>query len=217
MADQQNQTSSSSHWTLPQVGTMATVCLFLGVLVGYLVHGSAATPVSAEVRVKPAANSAAPETQPQRMPTLEQMKHMADKQAEPLLEQLKGQPNDPALLVKIGDVYRSAHQFGEAASYYEHSLRSDPQDLGVRADMANCLFYSGDVDKSIATLEGSLKYDPKHPGTLYNLGVIKWKGKGDAKGAIAAWETLLRLNPDVANRDAILKLIAQAKQDEPAR
>ena len=56
------------------------------------------------------------------MPTLEQMKHMADKQAESLLEQLKSNPNDARLLAKIATMYSATHQFKEAADYYAKSL-----------------------------------------------------------------------------------------------
>ena len=45
-----------------------------------------------------------------------------------------------------------------------------------------------------------------------NLGIIKWQGKNDAKGAIVEWQTLLKLNPNFEHKDAIEHLIEQAKQ-----
>ena len=147
-----------------------------------------------------------------QMPTLEQMKHMADKQAQPLLDQLAKTPGNAGLLIQLGDVYKSTHQFQDAAAYYEKSLAIDPKNVEVRTDMASCLFYAGNTDKALAELETSLKYDPKHAGTLFNLGMIKWKGKGDAAGAIAAWQSLLQIHPDVDNRPMVEKLIAEARQ-----
>jgi cytochrome c-type biogenesis protein CcmH/NrfG len=70
------------------------------------------------------------------------------------------------------------------------------------------------VDGAIAQLEKSLTYDPKHAGTLMNLGIIKWKGKNDANGAIAAWQSLLKANPNFPEKERIQSLIAEAKQSQ---
>jgi cytochrome c-type biogenesis protein CcmH/NrfG len=70
------------------------------------------------------------------------------------------------------------------------------------------------VDGAIAELQKSLTYDPKHAGTLMNLGIIKWKGKDDAPGAIAAWQTLLKSNPGFPQKDKVEQLIAQARESE---
>ena len=149
---------------------------------------------------------------PHGTPTLEDMKHMADKKAEPLLAQLKSDPNNAKLLNQVGIVYRSAHQFSQAAEYFQKSLAIDPKNADVRTDMAACMFYSGDVDGAIKELQQALKYDPKHPGALMNLGIVEWKAKNDVPDAVAAWEKLLKLNPDFKQKDQVERLIADAKQ-----
>ena len=202
--------STQGSWQAKQVYLMAAVCLVFGLIVGYLLRGSSTTGLPATASTRPAPTVSKSVGQ---MPSLEQMKHMADKQAEPLLTQLKNKPNDPALLVQIGDVYKSAHQFKEAADYYGKSLESNPKDVAVRTDMASCLFYSGDPDRALAQLEQSLQYDPADANTLFNLGVIKLRGKKDAKGALVAWQQLLEKNPklDARKKTEVQKLIAEAK------
>ena len=37
---------------------------------------------------------------------------------------------------------------------------------------------------------------PNNPNTLFNLGLVKWKGKTDVAGAVADWEKLLAANPN---------------------
>ena len=69
----------------------------------------------------------------------------------------------------------------------------------------------GDVDGAIAQLEKSLTYDPKHAGTLFSLGLMRWKGKSDAPGAIAAWQELLQFYPNYENKETVRKLIADAQ------
>ncbi len=200
-------------WKPAQVYVMAGICLLIGLAVGYFVRGSASPApqvVSSETAVQsPQAAPAAGEQQ--RMPTLDEMKQMADKQAEPLLAKLKTDPNHADLLNQIGTVYRLTHQFRTAIDYYQKSLAINPKNVGARTDMASCMYYLGDVDGALAELNKSLSYDPKHAGTLINLGIIEWKGKNDADGAIAAWQKLLKLNPDFENKELVERLIAEAQ------
>jgi cytochrome c-type biogenesis protein CcmH/NrfG len=197
--------TSSTTWQAGQVYVMAAVCLVVGVLVGYLVRGSASV-ASTDAQPSTSAGTAAPQ-----MPSLDDMKRMADKQVEPLLAKLKSDPSNSDLLNQVGTIYRMTHQFDTAASYYQKALQANPKNVGARTDLASCMYYQGDVDGAIAQLEKSLTYDPKHAGTLFNLGLIRWKGKSDAAGAIAAWDKLLKYYPNYENKDAVKNLIAEAQ------
>jgi cytochrome c-type biogenesis protein CcmH/NrfG len=214
-APKQNGTTLST-WTATQTYVMAAVCLLIGVLVGYLLRGSAkpeAAPPPTAAAMKPTA-SAPPQGMGQGMPTLEDMKRMADKQAAPLLEKLKTDPKNVELLNKIALAYKAAHQFKEAITYFQKALDLDPKSVPIRTDMASCMYYTGDVDGALAELNKSLTYDPKHAGTLMNIGIIKWRGKNDVNGAVAAWDKLLKLNPDFPQKDVIQHLITEAKQQQ---
>jgi cytochrome c-type biogenesis protein CcmH/NrfG len=216
MDNEANQPGTTgTKWTATQTYAMAAVCLLIGVLVGYLVRGSAnpagqATPPSAEMQQAAAAPPSG--TGQQRMPTLDDMKRMADKQAEPLLAKLKADPKNVELLNKTALTYKAAHQFKDAISYFQKALDVDPKNVAIRTDMASCIYYTGDADGALAELDRSLTYDPKHPGTLMNIGIIKWQGKHDVNGAVAAWERLLKLNPNFPQKEVIEHLITEAKQ-----
>lgn len=200
-----------SSWQPRQVYVMAAVCLVVGLLVGYLLPGSAKPAVlnstaTAKSQVEMNSGALAP------MPTLDQMKHMADKQAAPLLTKLAADPNDVALLVQIGNIYKASHQFKQAADYYGKALSVDARNVAVRTEMASCLYYSGDVNGALDQLHQSLEYDPKDADSLFNLGMIRWKGNNDAAGAIAAWQQLLRTNPNLDRKAIVEKMIAEAQQ-----
>jgi cytochrome c-type biogenesis protein CcmH/NrfG len=219
--------TSGSSWQTRQLAVMCAVCLATGLLAGYFLRGSASAPVPAP----PAAAATAPASQsmgesagqmqtqqmPYKMPTLDELKGMADTKAAPLLEKMKSDPKNPQLANQLGLIYENAHQFKEAAGYFEKSLQYDPKNVGVRADYASCLYYSGDVDGALAQLNKSLAYDPKHAGTLMNIGIIKWRGKHDVDGAVAAWEKLLQYHPDSPQRDLVQHMIAHAKQTKTAK
>jgi len=193
---------------------MAVICLAVGLAIGYLFRGSQspAAPPAANVQAS-TQPSAPPGGMAGQMPTLEQMKQMADKKVAPLLEKLKGDPNNSDLLIQAGNIYLSTHQFKEAAGYFERVLQVDPKNVAIRTQMASCLYYNGDVDGAISQLQQSLHYDPKDANSLFTLGMIKWQGKHDSKGAGAAWQQLLKSNPQLsADRKANLqKLMADVQ------
>lgn len=205
-----SNSNTASGWTGTQAYVMAVVCLLIGVAVGYFVRGSAA-PVRASAAAT--APSSVPDAQGTSV-TPAQLKQMADQQVTPLLQQLKTTPNDPALLANIGNVYYDAQQYKDAIDYYSRSLQNNPNNPNVRTDMGTAYFYLGDSDRAISEFNTALKDDPKHGQTLFNLGMVKWQGKGDTQGAVDTWEHLLKVVPDYPERAKVEELISRAKQHE---
>ncbi|SPF44412.1 putative Tetratricopeptide repeat protein [Candidatus Sulfotelmatobacter kueseliae] len=204
-----NVSKSSQNWNNVQTYGMAVTCLLLGIAAGYFLHA----PVEARPNTMEAAVASNPPFAPasMQMPSAADLKRMADKQVAPLLEQLQKDPKDADLLAKIGSSYMAAQQFDSARQYYEQSVAVKPQ-----ADVMNQLAFVyvklGDLDKGIETLNQALTVDPKNPGILYNLGFYEWKGKADPKAAIAAWNTLLKVDPKNPKRAEVEQMMAQAKK-----
>jgi len=190
-------------WTSVQAYVLASFCLILGVALGYLFRGSAspvvqAAPVAAEQAV----------SQPQAAET----EAALQQQVGPLLEVVKKNPTDYDSLVKLGDMYYDGRQYPSSIQYYERALAIHPESPDVRTDMATALWYTGNADRAVAEMETSLKYQPGHSQTLFNLGWVRWQGKADAKGAVDAWQKLLKANPDYPQRQQVEQYIAKAKQ-----
>jgi cytochrome c-type biogenesis protein CcmH/NrfG len=203
-------TEAASSWTAKQVYVSAVVCLALGVALGYLFHGSHSHTVPGPAAALQTGNS----TTLPAIPTLDQMKRMADKTAEPLLAQLQTEPRNAELLAQIGKIYESSHQFKDAAEYYSKSLAIQPGKVDIRNALASCLYYTGDADGALRQLEQSLKDDPNDANSLFNLGLIRWQAKQDGPGAVALWKQLLKTNPklDDQAKAQVQKLIADASQ-----
>lgn len=213
MAKQQVSTHTTNGWTSTQAYVFAVICLVIGVAVGYFVRGSGSPALQAHTEGDGHNHGPAAATMGgTEQITPEQLKHMADKQAEPLLAQLKGSPQDPELLAKVGNVYYDAQQFQEAIAYYSKSLAVAPKDTNVRTDMATAIWYTGDADAAIAEFNKVLAIEPTKGNALFNLGVVKWRGKMDINGAVTIWEKLLKTNPDYPGRDQVEQMLAQAKQ-----
>jgi cytochrome c-type biogenesis protein CcmH/NrfG len=213
MANEPNtEPTAKSAWQATQVYAMAVICLVVGMVIGYLFRGSQSTAIPAPPAASGQTSAPAGHTGG-NMPSLEQMKQMADKKAAPLLEKLKGDPNNGDLLNQVGTIYKSTHQFKEAAAYYDKALQVNPKNVAIRTDLASCLYYNGDVDGAIGQLQQSLSYDPKDANSLFNLGMIKWQGKQDSKGALAVWQQLLKSNPQLSpdRKAAVQKLMADVQ------
>jgi len=212
-----------SGWKSSQVYMMAVLCLLMGLAVGSLFRGSEppshTAPMSAQaasrsVPPQPTISPNSPNTAMHAMPSLEEMKAMADKKAAPWLEKLQSDPNNAHLLNQIAMIYKATHQFQDAAEYYRRVLAADPKNVGARTELASCLYYQGNVDGALAELQQSLHYNPKDANSLFNLGMIRWQGKNDAAGAVSAWEQLLKANPrlDAGKKTQVERLIAEAKR-----
>jgi cytochrome c-type biogenesis protein CcmH/NrfG len=220
-----------------QVYILAAICLGVGLVIGYLFHGSPAPAAHSATNGVAAssiptstsmgqpgvpANAPSPHqgamTSNGHMPSAEEMKQMADKQTTILLEKLKKDPNNVALLTQLGAVYHATKQYKQAIEYYNKAVQLDPKNVVLRTKLASSLFRSGDADGAIAQLNQGLSIDPKDANSLFDLGIIKLQGKHDSKGAVAAWQELLKSNPQLSEerKAMVQKFIADvlAKQSD---
>ena len=203
----QSQSTTDAAWTSKQAYVLAAFCLVLGVALGYLFRGSA-SPAAAQAS---ASTTAQPGTDSNRQQAAE-AKAALEQATAPLLEAVKRNPNDYETLVKLGNAFYDGQQFPNAIQYYERALALHPENPDVRTDMGTAYWYTGDADKAVAAMETSLKYRPGHPQTLFNLGWVRWQGKADAKGAVEAWQQLLKSNPDYPQKEQVKQYIAKAKE-----
>jgi cytochrome c-type biogenesis protein CcmH/NrfG len=199
--------SAAGTWTGTQAYVLAAFCLLLGVALGYLFRGSASVgSVQATTSTTTQQGSGA---RPQPDPNAQAAVAQA---AAPLLEAVNKDPNDFDSLVKLGNVYYDGQQFPNAIQYYERALVIHPDNPDVRTDMGTAYWYTGNAEEALAAMQTSLKYRPGHPQTLFNLGWVRWQGKQDPKGAIEAWEQLLKANPDYPQKQQVEQYIAKAKE-----
>jgi cytochrome c-type biogenesis protein CcmH/NrfG len=208
-AASQSTTNSTAtvSWTSTQAYVLAAFCLLLGVALGYLFRGSASvgTAQAAPSTTVLQGSSVQSQSDPNAQAALAQA-------AAPLLEAVNKNPNDFDSLVQLGNLYYDGQQFPSAIQYYERALVIHPDNPDVRTDMGTAYWYTGNAEKAVAAMETSLKYRPAHPQTLFNLGWVRWQGKQDPKGAIEAWQQLLKTNPDYPEKQKVEQYIAKAKE-----
>jgi tetratricopeptide (TPR) repeat protein len=134
-----------------------------------------------------------------------------DLQVKPLLARLDTNPKDVSALTELGNIYFDASQWATAIGYYTRSLNEFPKNPDVRTDMGIAYFYTGDPDRALKEFDQALKDDPRHVQTLFNVGVVKKDGKKDIKGAIAAWESVLKIDPGYRDRTKLESMLSEAR------
>jgi tetratricopeptide (TPR) repeat protein len=212
MANNQRDASpTKTAWSGTQAYILAVFCLVLGVALGYLFRGSAPqTATRAAASADGTSAQGQPSSQPQLTPA--QQKAMVDQAVAPLLATLKTSPDDFNTLVQVANLYYDGKQYPEAVKYYQLAVKSQPTNADLLTDLGTSLWYMGDADGAIVEFQTALKYRPDHPGTLFNLGVVRWQGKLDPKGAVEAWQELLKRNPNYPQKQEVQEYIDRAKQ-----
>ena len=179
-------------------------------MLGYLFRGS-----SSPVNVSADAASSSPHAPEGREapPSAESLRPLAA----PLRKALELDPQSWKTLVELGNLYYDHQRYSEAAPYYERALALRPDDVNVRTDLGTAFWYAGFPEKAVREFEKALAVEDHYPQTLFNLGIVRLEGLKDPAGAIAAWEKLLEKNPQYAEKQRVLGLIAQARsrQESP--
>lgn len=202
----QTNSTASAQWSAKQTTILATFCLLVGVAGGWAIHAAQSPAAIGSAQATQVSPTVAPQP-----PTPAQLKQMADAQAAPLLDKLKGDPKNPEVLISVGNLYYDAQQYPRAIDYYGRALKVRPADANVLTDMGTAYWYTGNSDAAITAFNAALKAVPDNPNTLFNRGLVRWKGKSDAAGAIADWEKLLAVNPGYAGNSQVQQLLAEAR------
>lgn len=184
----QPSSTSAKTWSAREAYLLAMVCLFVGLVAGWLLRGSSSPMASA-----PAAASAPTAPSAGSMPSVASV----NQEAQPLLDALKANPRDAATLVRLGNLYYDRKFWPEAIRYYQQALDVGPDDPDVRTDMGTAYYYSGFPDKALDQFNQVLKKSPNYANTLFNLGIVRRDAYKDNAGALAAWDKLLKNNPNL--------------------
>jgi len=124
---------------------------------------------------------------------------------------LANDPKNVRAATELANKLYDAGRYAEAIPYYQQAFAVDARNVNVSTDLGTALFYAGRTDEALTQFDKSLAIDPSHAQTLFNLGIVRRDGKKDSKGAVEAWERLLKVAPDYPQADRVRTLIAQAK------
>ena len=209
--------SPTKQWTIEQAVLLSLVCLMVGIGGGWGIRAARHSGAVPQVTVSAPAAEKTAGAGNETPSSSASLKEMADAEAAPLLEKLKSDPRNVGVLTSVGNVYYDAQQYPEAVDYYGRVLQAKPSDAAVRTDMGTAYWYMGNADRAIAEFDKALSYSPNNSNALFNRGLVRWKGKVDAVGAIGDWEKLLQTNPSYAGKSQVEQMLADVKSRAAGR
>jgi cytochrome c-type biogenesis protein CcmH/NrfG len=177
--------------------------VLLGVITGYIlgagqVQGS--VPAAAAAAVAAAPGAADPHV------------HLVNEQElQAYKDILAADPKNVKAAIELGNKLYDAGRYSDAIPYYQQALAVDGKNVNVSTDLATALYYAGRVDEALTQMDVSLRIDPAHGQTLFNVGIIKRDAKKDKAGAVAAWERLLQVAPNYPEASKVRTLIAETR------
>lgn len=173
--------------------------IFLGIIVGFVIGAGQAqpgAPLSAAGAPNDAIHSPAPAV-------------VNEGELQAYRDILKADPKNVKAATELGNKLYDAGRFAESIPAYQQALALDPRNVNVSTDLGTAMFYAGRTDEALEQLAKSLAIDPAHAQTLFNIGIIRRDGKKDPKGAVQAWERLLKVAPGYPEASKVRQLIQQ--------
>lgn len=113
-----------------------------------------------------------------------------------LVEATKTTPDNVQAWTQLGHLYFDTGRFEKAIDAYEKSLALDSNRPDVWTDLGVMYRRSAKPDKAIASFDRALSINNRHEVALFNKGVVLMHDLNDRNGALAAWEALVKINPD---------------------
>lgn len=126
-----------------------------------------------------------------------------DSMIKALQDQAAQNPRDPEAPLRLANVLYDHQRYSDAVEWYQKALKLDPKNVNARTDLGTCFFNLGQPKQALAEYRESLRSDPRHEPTLFNLIVVNLEGTHDLAAARDAWQQLHRLNPNYSGLDQL--------------
>jgi cytochrome c-type biogenesis protein CcmH/NrfG len=128
-------------------------------------------------------------------------------------------PQDVNAWVTLGNLYFDTGQPAKSIEAYSRSLELSPDNANVLTDMGVMHRALGEFQKAVDTFAKAIAVDPRHETARMNTGIVLLYDLGDKECAIAAWQDLVRINPQAVNANGtpianVLREMTGATQGE---
>ncbi len=133
------------------------------------------------------------------------------KEIDALKKALEANPKDLEALRKLGNLYMDAGMFDRAAQFYDDALAVDATLVDVRTDMGTCLRRLGRPLEALDAFQVSVKQDPNHWKSWFNIGVVCLYDLGRYDEAEKAFEQVLVLSPGSFDMNAVREEIRRIR------
>lgn len=160
-------------------------------------------------------NTPPPQQQaPQSAPAADDHIHPApsEEEIQAVADQLKQNPEDPALNVSMGNMLFDSGRYAEAIPYYQNALKKEPDNPDVIVDLGVCYFNMEDFQKAKEQFDLAITLNPRHVNALYNLGVVAVQ-TGEINRLIEYWGRLREIAPNSPQAQRATQILNQIHQN----
>jgi len=123
-----------------------------------------------------------------------------DAERQKTIDTLKAQteqnPRDIAAWIQLGHQYFDANLPDEAIAAYKKALGIEPENANVWTDLGVMYRRSDNPKKAVDAFDRAMNIDSTHEVSRFNKGIVLFHDLEDERGALAAWESLLAINPN---------------------
>lgn len=109
---------------------------------------------------------------------------------------LNRNPDNEKAWAELGLLFFDTNRFEDAIDAYQKSLAIDPDNPAVLTDMGVMYRRSGEPEKAVQAFDQAVSVSPGFETALFNKGVVLMADLNDLPGAMAAWEALVKVNPE---------------------
>ncbi|MGB3223309.1 MAG: tetratricopeptide repeat protein [Desulforhopalus sp.] len=120
--------------------------------------------------------------------------------------------------VRLGHLYYDSNQPEKAIAAYNKSLEFHSGDANLLTDLGVMYRRTKQPEKAIDLFNEAIKKDPAHLPSRFNKGIVLMYDLNDPKEALAAWEELLKINPQAktASGQPIIEFVEKIKAEQPS-
>lgn len=108
-------------------------------------------------------------------------------------------PDDVQAWIQLGHQYFDANLPDDAIAAYEKALAIQPGNANVWTDLGVMYRRDGKPQKAIEAFDQAIAIDSAHEISRFNKGIVLFHDLKDEPGALAAWESLLAINPNATS------------------
>jgi len=125
-------------------------------------------------------------------------------------------PDNHNAWTQLGHLYFDTDQYQKAIGAYTKSLELHPGDANLWTDLGVMHRRAGDSSKAIEAFDKAMAMNSTHQPSRLNKGIVLYYDFGRVDEAIAAWESVLQLDPNstMANGTSLRDFIDQVKEKQ---
>lgn len=117
---------------------------------------------------------------------------------------------------QLGHLYFDTNQYDKAIGAYTKSLELHSGDANLWTDLGVMYRRAGDSTKAVESFDKAISMDSKHEPSRLNKGIVLYYDFEKVDEAVAAWESVLQINPEaiMANGTHLHDFIEQVKEKQ---